>query len=304
MHSLSLLTTNFEPNTRLFTTTNATSAATALCTRMAAQIMAEYPELWPETIRALIIHSAEWTDSMKEMFLTGTRSADYAKLVRHCGFGVPDLDRATRSASNSLTLVIQDELQPFEKLKGKSDITTCDMHLHDLPWPLDILESLGAADVEMRVTLSYFIEPNPGDRGINNRYRYESFGLRFDVRRPTESNDGFRRRVNRLARDEEEGSRGGSSSGDSNWDLGINLRHRGSIHSDIWRGSAVDLARRGMLAVYPALGWWKTRKGLERFDKKARYALLISIRAPEVDIDLYNAVENVVQNSALVAIES
>jgi hypothetical protein len=207
------------------------------------------------------------------------------------------------SASNSLTLIVEDELQPFEKLKDK-DPTTCDMHLHDLPWPLEILESLGAADVEMRVTLSYFIEPNPGDRGNISRYRYESFGLRFDVRRPTESTDGFRGRINRLARDEEEGSRRVSSGSDTEWDLGTNLRHHGSIHSDTWRGSAVDLARRGMLAVYPALGWWKTRKKLERFDKTARYALLISIRAPEVDIDLYNAVENIVKNSAVVVIET
>lgn len=25
---------------------------------------AEYPEFWPETIRALIVHSAEWTNAM------------------------------------------------------------------------------------------------------------------------------------------------------------------------------------------------------------------------------------------------
>ena len=57
LHSLSLLTTYNRPAERLFTTTNATSAATALASRMAAQIMAEYPEFWPETIRALMVHS-------------------------------------------------------------------------------------------------------------------------------------------------------------------------------------------------------------------------------------------------------
>ena len=56
--SLSLLTTHHRPRDRLFTTANATSAATALASRMAAQIMAVYPRLWPETIRALIVHSA------------------------------------------------------------------------------------------------------------------------------------------------------------------------------------------------------------------------------------------------------
>jgi len=36
---------------------------------MAAQIMAEYPEIWPETVRALLIHSARWTEKMKKQFL-------------------------------------------------------------------------------------------------------------------------------------------------------------------------------------------------------------------------------------------
>ena len=92
--SLSLLTTNREPTKRLFTITNATSAASALAARMAAQLMATYPDLWPETIRALIVHSAEWTDAMREAFLPPDRvpnKSDMANLVRCCGFGMPDL---------------------------------------------------------------------------------------------------------------------------------------------------------------------------------------------------------------------
>ena len=68
--------------------------------------------------------------------------------------------------------------------------TLRDMHLHNLPWPRDVLEDMGETQVEMRVTLSYFIEPNPSRRG-HSRYRYESHGLRFDVKRPLESIDNF-----------------------------------------------------------------------------------------------------------------
>jgi hypothetical protein len=50
------------------------------------------------------------------------------------------------------------------------------------------------------------------------------------------------------------------------------------------------LASRGMLAVYPTLGWWKTRKHLLRYDKVAPYSLLVSIHAPSVNLDLYAAV--------------
>ena len=290
--SLSLLTSFHIPSERLFTTANATSAATALAVRMAAQLMAAYPDLWPETIRGLIVHSAEWSDSMVQMFLPefGKPSkSDYTQLVRHCGFGVPNLDRALWSVSNSLTMVVENHLHPFQR-EGSNQPKLRDMNLHRLPWPLDELEALGETPVEMRVTLSYFIEPNPSERGFRSRYRYESHGLRFDVKRPYESEDDFRARINVAARDEEEGTRG--RGGDSAWLIGTNNRHKGSLHSDIWRGSAADLASRGTLAVFPALGWWKTRPRHERYDNTARYTLIVSIRAPETKVDLYTAIAN------------
>jgi len=294
MPSLSLLTTHHLPAERSFTTTNATSAATALGARLAAQISAVYPALWPETLRALIVHSAEWTDAMRAVFLPTSGSAskpDYMRLLRRCGFGVPDLDRALWSVSNSLTMVVQETLHPFKREESK-DPTLRDMHLHELPWPADVLEGLGEAEVELRVTLSYFIEPNPSVRGVRSRYRYESHGLRFDVRRADESLEAFRSRVNAAARDEEEGTR--RSGDDPSWLIGKQTRHRGSVHGDIWRGTAADLASRGAIAVYPALGWWKSRPALERYNQPARYALVVSIRAPEIDVDLYTAVANLI----------
>lgn len=302
MPSLSLLTANSKPEERLFTTANATSAASALAARMAAQLMAEYPDLWPETIRALIVHSAEWTDAMRHAFLPRAgqpTKSDVARLVRHCGFGMPDLERAMWSVENSLTMICEGRLHPFGR-EGRKDPTLRDMHLHRLPWPLKDLESLGETQVEMRVTLSYFIEPNPSERGFSARYRYESHGLRYDVKRPAESEADFRARINAAARDEEERTRAGGD--DPGWMVGKQNRHKGSLHSDIWRGSAADLASRGVIAVYPALGWWKTRPRLERYDGTARYALVVSIRAPEVDVELYSAIEN--QITTPVAVET
>lgn len=290
--SLSLLTTNRLPNERLFTTANATSAATALAARMAAQLVSEYPELWPESIRALMVHSAEWTNAMREAFLPANgppSKANYVHLVRHCGFGVPDLDRAIRSASNSLSMIVEEHIHPFTRQDGGQPKTR-EMHLHRLPWPLDELEALGEEIVEMRVTLSYFIEPNPSARGIKSRYRYESHGLRFDVKRAVESENDFRARINAAARDEEEGTL--SKTDDPNWLIGTQNRHKGSIHSDIWRGRAADLASRGVIGVYPALGWWKTRAALERYNKVARYSLVVSIDARELDVDLYTPIAN------------
>jgi hypothetical protein len=293
MPSLSLLTTHADIQQHLFTTSNATSAATALAARMAARLMGEYPSLRTETIRGLIVHSAEWTPAMRQQFLTNPSNpnkGEVANLVRHCGFGQPDLVQALWSAENSLTLICEDSLQPFKR-DGSKAPTLRDMNLHQLPWPLQELEALGETEVEMRVTLSYFIEPNPSARGVKSRYRYESHSLRFEVKRAHESDEEFRTRINVAARDAEE--RSGTSSGkDPNWLLGTSNRHRGSIHSDIWKGSAVDLASRGVLAVFPVTGWWKTRPKIERYDQLARYSLLVSILAPEVDVELYTAIEN------------
>ncbi|MBF0311322.1 MAG: S8 family peptidase [Magnetococcales bacterium] len=289
MADLSLLTTHYRPEERSFTTFEASSAATALAARMAAQLMAHYPDFWPETIRALMVHSAEWTPAMRDMLLVGsTDKQRYGHLLRHCGFGVPNVTRAMWSAGNSLTLVAQDTLQPFEKRNGS--VSVRDMNLYDLPWPIDELQRLGATPVTMRVTLSYFIEPNPGVLGFRGPDRYASHGLRFQVRRPTETTKAFRARINKLAQDEEEGVRSGEKT-DPDWILGSNLRHHGSLHGDIWQGEAAKLAQLGVLGVFPVSGWWKSRAFLKRYENKARYALIVSIQAPEVEVDLYNVVK-------------
>lgn len=292
MSSLNLLTTHNNPIDRLFTTTNATSAASALCARMAAQIMASYPDLRPETVRALIIHSAEWTEAMRAMFLPTGRMPnknEYVHLIRHCGWGVPNLERALWSAGNSLTLVVEDLVHPYAKVKDKG-IVTRDMNLHALPWPRQELEALQDVQVELRVTLSYFIEPNPSARGSASKYYYPSHRLRFDVQRPLDaSTDDFVARINAAAQSEDEGAP--IDTRDPHWYLGEKQRHRGSLHQDVWTGTAAELANRGFVAVYPAAGWWRTRQALERYGLPARYSLIVSIRTQQTEVDLYNAIE-------------
>ena len=290
--SLHLLTTNNLPQERLFTTTNATSAASALGARMAAQLMAGYPALRAETIRALIVHSAEWTDAMKAVYLPAHGAAtksDYVNLIRHCGWGAPDLDRALWSAGNSLTLVVEDLVHPYHKVKGKG-VVSRDMNLHALPWPREQLLALPPdTQVELRISLSYFIEPNPSARGTSSKYYYPSHRLRFDVQRPLDATtEDFVARINAAAEREDEGDP--IDPKDPNWVLGDLKRHRGSLHQDLWRGTAAELATRGFVAVYPAKGWWRTRPAQERYDLPARYSLVVSIRTPSTDVDIYSPV--------------
>jgi len=283
-----MLTTHREPLVRLLTPFGDTSGASALVAHMGAHLRRQYPELWPETIRALIVHSARWTRAMHERYRPSDAKGGYEHLVRHCGFGIPSLDRALWSAENRLTLMLEESIQPFIRKPGRSDCSLKELQVYELPWPIQQLRDLGEVEVELRVTLSYFIEPNPSERGYKYRHRYASHGYRFDVRAADESLDEFRKRLTKAARDEEEGSPG--TSDPEGWCVGTNARHRGSIHSDIWRGPAVDLANRQHLAVFPVTGWWKERYYMDRWRRAARYALVLSIHAPEVEVDLYTPV--------------
>src|SRR5947207_11480120 len=76
---------------------------------------------------------------------------DHLLLLKRYGFGVPDFDRAIRSARNVLALVEQSTIQPFTKRPGRQP-SLAEMKLFHLPWPADALNGLGVADVEMRVT--------------------------------------------------------------------------------------------------------------------------------------------------------
>ena len=165
---LSLLTSHHVPQGAIVYDSQRHQCGDGSCCSHGSAIDGAYPALWPESIRGLIVHSAEWPDAMRRLFLPARPSkADYASLVRHCGFGVPDLERALWSISNSLTMVEESQLNPFQR-EGKKQPTLRDMNLHRLPWPLAELEALGETPVEMRVTLSYFIEPNPSARDFRS----------------------------------------------------------------------------------------------------------------------------------------
>lgn len=285
---LGLLTTIVHPSGRLFTITRDTSPATAAAARLAAIIWSQYPRLWPETIRGLVAHSARWTPAMCDRF-SGYAKSVIQQRLRCYGYGVPDLERALYSAENAATLLFEGQIQPY-KLDG-SEVKTNQMHIHKLPWPQQVLEDLGDTSVHMRVTLSYFVEPSPGRRGWTRRHRYASHGLRFDVKRPTETVQRFIRRLSDTS-DDEDADTSTATTQAQPWVVGTNGRSSGSLHCDWWEGTAVDLAASGYLAVFPVTGWWRERKNLERWGSTARYSLIVTLET-EADVQLYTAIQNV-----------
>lgn len=293
---VSLLTTARSDLGRLFTTTGDTSGAAAQIARMAATISARYPGLWPETIRGLVVHSARWTRRMLEEFPHSQRG----DRLRCYGYGVPDLATALYSAGNAATLLFEGSLQPFGRDED-GRIVTKDMHIHALPWPIDVLRGLGAIPVRMHVTLSYFVEPNPGRRGWRKRHRYQSHGLRFEVKRPEETAPAFGQRLTREAWDDFD-LQPVAQGEPHEWHLGRNLRTLGSIHSDWWEGTATDLAACGMVGVFPVTGWWRERRALNRWNRSARYSLLVSISTQSQGVNLHAAISTLVGVQPLVGI--
>jgi hypothetical protein len=287
--SLKLLSTGVGGIGRSWLSTMAdTSAATALASKFASELYQKYPSYLPETIRALIIHSADWNGIMLNNRSIGSLSSEEkSKLLARVGYGIPNLNKAKYSAENSLSIIAERTLKPFKYEDNR--VKTNIFHSFDLPWPTDILSDLAELDVKLIVTLSYFIEPNPGNKRYASDQSYKSHGLRFKMIDKNESRAAFQARVSKAIKDEQNDY---VAEGSENWILGSQVRDKGSIHKDIWVGSAADLALKNKIAVYPVGGWWKNRKKLNRYNSSVRYSLIISIETNDADIDIYNDVLN------------
>jgi hypothetical protein len=288
--SLSLLSTGNDVVRSPLVPFQATSAAAAQAARLAIRLAADHPDYWPETVRGLIVHSAEWTEPMLKAFDNSQSKKQNYELVRRFGYGVPDYDRATASANNHLALFAQAEIQPF-KLDGQRKFNEC--HYYTLPIPAGMLERLENESVELKITLSYFIDPNPGLSANVEPQRYQSHGLRFDLRRKGEPLNVFKQRVNASEREDPRvGPR--VEADDNRWLLGPNSISAGSLHCDMWSGPAIELLGRDTLCIKPVNGWWRDRAGREYVNKRSRYALIVTLKARNVDIDLYTPIKAVV----------
>jgi len=297
---LEVLTVSRSSVRNYFTTMNATSSATAFAANFLAKIRDVYPEAWEETLRALMIHSSSWTQEMITQFnIDVNRVGDVLRLLKIVGYGVPNFAKAIECKSNYLTFISEQTIQPY-KLDGT--VKTNQIHYYEFPWPREILEELGTADVTLRVTLSYFIEPNPGDRGYTTKYAYQSTALKFSLINPGEDFGNFKLRTNKIEQDDLKDLLGlekldsgeyDKTTGTNRWALGADTVFKGSIHSNYWKGSAAEIAACNKLAVFPlASGWWKELKKHEKYDSSLRYSLIVSIETPENTADIYTEIAN------------
>lgn len=294
--SLSLLSTGRDAATPLVPF-DATSAAAAQGARLAARLMADHPDFWPETIRALIVHSADWTAPMLAQLNARPGKRDRYELIRRFGYGVPNYERATASANDHLAMFAQADIQPFRMQDGRK---FGDCHYYTLPIPRRMLEELGNEQVELKVTLSYFIDPNPGLSANVDPQRYQSHGLRCDLSRKNEPVDVFKKRVNPSERENPRVAPQADPD-DERWMLGPQSVAAGSLHCDVWTGPAIELVGRDKLCVKPVVGWCRERANKTVCNARRRYALIVSLKAPNVEVDLYTPITTTID--AMIAAE-
>lgn len=291
---------------------NATSAATALAARLAAEIGVRYPAIRPETVRGLLIHSARWNHVMlaglnpHRPYTTPANSRlRLIRMLQSFGYGEPDSARCHFSAGHAVTMIREDQLQPYALKAGGVHLKDC--HVHTLPWPKQLLQQHFSSTIRLRVTLSYFTAPNPSANNAlgSSRYRYGGCLLRFLVRHKEESVARFEARLKRTASDRAENGNeptpAETVSTDTGWALGSKLCGRaGSLVQDVWEGAVADLLAMDRIAVYPAKGWWAARKFPEHdrwhncHNFPIRYSLIVSLEAQQ-DIPLYAEIENLIK---------
>jgi hypothetical protein len=281
--TLSALTTHRQhPLGRPLGQLSMTSEATARAARLAARIWNIEPGLRPESVRALIVHSASWTPTMLRQF-EGLND----RLVA-CGWGVPDERLACECARDIATVVIEDampnavaEEEPKKVKPKRAQTKTTEpkdrrkVKVFRLPVPADVPPG-GDHDVELRVTLSYFPEPNRFGRTL-----VHGLDLKWDMQGPAELEEAFIQRINVLARPVgPDGKRVKpiSTTKSFDWTIGINARSRGTVQSDRCKGKLSQLAGGKLIAVVPVLGWWNQRTKLRHEEMK--FSLIVSLFAP------------------------
>jgi hypothetical protein len=263
--------------------TSMTSEASARAAYLAARIWSVERKLLPETVRALIVHSASWTAAMLKQFpVINDR-------LLACGYGVPDEAIATACAQDRATIIIEDampnaviEEEPKKKPPKRPTTKTTEPHLrrklklYRLPIPADLLGDPDA-QVELRVTLSYFTEPNKFRRHV-----FHGLDLKWDMQGPQESEEEFFQRINALKRPRaSDGKRPKISTKKSfPWEIGIQNRSRGTVQSDRWRGTMAELAGDKLIAIVPVLGWWDQRRSMK--NEEMRFSLVVSVFGPGV----------------------
>lgn len=250
-----------------------TSFAAPKVTYIATQIEKSLPEAPALLYRALIAQSARWPQKAN-----GLTKEDCVSMLRHIGYGIPDVHRATSNDEYRITLIT-----PVLMELGDNEA-----HIFQIPIPEE-LSSVGEDyDILIEITLSYAANPRRTRRHIKG---YLSTWLDWCCSRIGESAETFAQRnfeTGSVIEDD----------GDFDWVLGEATnrgfadgysRKKGTLQKDWCIIKSNQLSDAFCVAVRGHKGWG----GLF----KAKYSLAVSFEAINQDIPIYEPIRTEIETT-------
>ena len=248
-----------------------TSFTAPKVTHIASAIERTLPNAPALLYRALIAQSARWPEYSHNLDVAGC-----SKLLCRIGYGIPDLDRATRNNDYRVTLITPSSME----------IGVDEAHIFKIPIP-DQLSSVGEDyNILIEITLSYASKPRRTRRYIK---RYLSSWVDWCCSKIGENSEVFARRVIETGASIED-------DGDFNWMLGDATnrgnvdkisRKKGTLQKDWCIIKSNQLSDAFCIAVRGHKGWG------DMF--KAKYSLAVSFEAIDQDIPIYEPIRSMIE---------
>lgn len=243
-----------------------TSFAAPRVSYVAAQIQKTLPDAPALLYRALIAQSARWPKNYNEI-----SKKDCITTLRHIGYGIPDVDRATHNNDYRVTLITPSLME----------IGDNEAHIFRIPIP-DELSNVGEDyDILVEITLSYAAKPRRTRRNIKG---YLSTWLDWRCSKIGESSETFARRIFETDSSIED-------DGNFKWVIGEASnrgmadgfsRKNGTLQKDWCIIKSNQLSDAFCIAVRGHKGWCSLFK--------AKYSLVVSFEAIHQDIRIYEPI--------------
>lgn len=249
-----------------------TSFSAPKVTYIASQIEKTLPESPALLYRALIAQSARWPKNINEV-----SKEECISTLRHIGYGVPDVERATHNSEYRITLITPSLMELGDD----------EAHIFQIPIPEELSDVGEDYDILVEVTLSYAANPRRTRRYVK---AYLSTWLDWCCSRIGESAETFARRIfetGSIINDD----------GDFNWVLGEATnrgaaqgysRKNGTLQKDWCIIKSNQLSDAFCIAVRGHKGWG----GLF----KAKYSLAVSFEAINQDIPIYEPIRTEIES--------
>lgn len=250
------------------------AVGTSFSTPKIAYIAAEIQKIFPESpallYRAIIANSARWPISVDNNFVNAQ------EIMRHVGYGLPNVIRATKNDDYRITLVTE----------GTTSLYADEAHIYKIPIPEELYAIGEDYDIRIDITLSYVAKPRNTRRTIS---RYLSTWLDWRCSKVGENVDSFAERIF---------SKGSSVDDDGNfrWVIGEQSNHGQAkdfsrSYSTLQKDWAVvksnQLTDGFCIAVRGHKGW--------DANEAARYSLVVSFEAINQDVAIYEMIRSLVE---------